>query len=101
MKVKNRHWYQGGGRYLKAEFDVQVIIGAADLKFRTLGKDGVLSRAHDAIDVEWYLSAASNKTACVDVSELGADGLDRIDHPHARVGSKAIDLLMRRFDKRL
>lgn len=53
MKLKNRHWYNTGPRYRRAEFDVQVIIGAADLKFQTLDRHGVLSQSHDSIAVEW------------------------------------------------
>lgn len=101
MKVKNRRWYNGGGHYLKAEFDVQVIVGAADLKFRTLGKDGILSRPHATIDVEWYLSPTPSKMAQVAISELGADGLDQNIRSHTRVSSRASDLLMRRFNRKV
>lgn len=56
MKRKNRHWYNGGPQYLRAEFDMQVLIGPADLKFQTLSKGGVISKDHEGIDVQWAAS---------------------------------------------
>lgn len=54
MKLKNRHWYNRGDRYLQANFDVKVILGAADLKFQLWSKGGrICSRDHDTIDVKW------------------------------------------------
>ena len=54
MKLKNRHWYNRKEKYLRAKFDVKVILGAADLKFQLLTKDRkVISRDHDAIQVRW------------------------------------------------
>ena len=54
MKVKNRHWYSRGERYMRVNFDVRVILGPADVKFRmeSKGRD-VLSEKHDAIQVIW------------------------------------------------
>ncbi|KAK5086586.1 hypothetical protein LTR05_003754 [Lithohypha guttulata] len=102
MKLKNRHWYSGGSQYHRAEFDVQVIVGAADLKFRTLGTEGrTLSRAHDTIDVEWYSSRTSNKVPGAVISELGAEGLDRHIHPPRQAGLKTSDSWLRRFNKKL
>ncbi len=53
MKVKNRHWYNQGPKYLRAEFDVKTVIGPADLKFQVWAKNGICSKDHDAIDVKW------------------------------------------------
>jgi hypothetical protein len=53
MKRKNRHWYNFGPQYYRAEFDMRVIVGAADLKFEMLGKDGVVSKPHNEVDVQW------------------------------------------------
>lgn len=54
MKLKNRHWFQRGEKYLRAKFNIKVILGAADLKFQLQTKDRtVLSNDHDAIDVKW------------------------------------------------
>lgn len=54
MKLKNRHWYQRGEKYLRAKFDIKVILGAADLKFQLQSKtNNVLSKDHDAIQVKW------------------------------------------------
>lgn len=61
MKIKNRHWYNRGPKYSRADFDVQVIVGAADLKFQTLDRNGVLSQSHDTIAVEWV---ATPREAC-------------------------------------
>ena len=54
MKVKNSHWYSRGERYMRVNFDVRVILGPADVKFRmeSKGRD-VLSEEHDAIQVIW------------------------------------------------
>lgn len=54
MKLKNRHWYNSGEKYLRLRFDVKVILGAADLKFQLQSKDRkVLSNDHDPIQVKW------------------------------------------------
>lgn len=54
MKVKNRHWYQRGERYLRVRFNVRVILGAADIKFQLQSKNNVvLNNEHDAIQVRW------------------------------------------------
>lgn len=53
MKKKNRHWYNLGPPYYRAEFDMRVIIGAADLKFEMVGIDGVVSKPHDEVAVQW------------------------------------------------
>ena len=53
MKRKNRHWYNLGPVYYRAEFDMRVIVGAADLKFEMLGMDGVVSKPHNEVEVQW------------------------------------------------
>ena len=54
MERKNRHWYDIGPEYKKAEFLVKVIIGAADLKFQIWTKDNRLCSAdHEDIQVRW------------------------------------------------
>src|SRR5436190_17208288 len=54
LKVKNRHWYNTGERYLRARFDVKVILGSADLKFQLWSKGGrIISRDHEVIAVKW------------------------------------------------
>ena len=68
MKLKNRHWYNAGPQYLRAEFAMQVLIGPADLKFQTFSKDGIISRDHASIDVEWFASA--KKASQPDTAEL-------------------------------
>ena len=56
MKLKNRHWYNRGEKYLRAKFDIKVILGAADLKFQLQSKTkNILSKDHDAIQVKWEL----------------------------------------------
>lgn len=62
MKVKNRHWYNRGDKYLRAKFNIKVILGAADLKFQLQTKDRkILSNDHENIDVKW--EAAKKGTA--------------------------------------
>lgn len=51
MLTKSR--YQFRPQYWRAEFDVKVMIGAADLKFQIWGKDGCMSKDHDEIEVQW------------------------------------------------
>ena len=53
-KEKNRHWYNRGERYMRVNFDIRVILGPADVKFRMESKGReVLSEEHDAIQVNW------------------------------------------------
>lgn len=65
LKLKNRHWYSAGPQYLRAEFDMRVLIGPADLKFQTLSKDGIISRDHAAINVQWSPSSKDANQASV------------------------------------
>ena len=54
MKVKNRHWYNRGERYMRVNFNIRVILGPADVKFRMESKErDVLSEDHDSIQVFW------------------------------------------------
>jgi hypothetical protein len=53
LKLKNRHWYNLGPQYWRAEFKVKILIGAADLRFQLLGKTGTISKKHDDIEVHW------------------------------------------------
>ena len=54
VKMKNRHWYNSGERYMRVRFNIRVILGAADLKFRLQSKNNVvLSHDHDAIQAKW------------------------------------------------
>ena len=54
MKEKNRHWYNRGERYMRVNFNIRVILGPADVKFRMESKGReVLSEDHDAIQVIW------------------------------------------------
>lgn len=50
-KCSNR--YNFAPQYQRAEFDVKVILGAADLKLQIWGKTGQMSRDHDEIEVQW------------------------------------------------
>ena len=54
IKEKNRHWYNRGERYMRVDFNLRVILGAADVKFRMESKSrDVLSDDHDSIQVIW------------------------------------------------
>ena len=54
LKMKNRHWYNAGAEYLRADFDLKVVFGAADIKFQLLTKSGkVISDSHNNIEVKW------------------------------------------------
>lgn len=52
LKLKNRHWYNTKPKYFRAEYEVRAIVGAG-LHFQIWGKDGLLSKDHDQIDVKW------------------------------------------------
>ena len=46
--------YNLGPQYYRAEFDVRIIVGAADVKFQVWGDNNTrLSRDHHDIEVEW------------------------------------------------
>lgn len=52
MKMKNKHWYQTKQPYWLAEFQLKVIVGAADLRFELWDSSGTkCSREHDRITV--------------------------------------------------
>lgn len=52
LKLKNRHWYNRGAKYWRAEYEVRAIIGTG-LKFQIWGRGGLLSKSHDEIAVNW------------------------------------------------
>lgn len=53
---KNRHWYNFGKEYNRADFEVRMITGAG-LRFEVWSKDGLRrSRDHDEIEVEWKVA---------------------------------------------
>lgn len=52
MKLKNRHWYNLGSKYYRAEYEVRAIMGTG-LRFQVWGKDGLLSKDHEEIQVSW------------------------------------------------
>ena len=52
MKRKNRHWYNMGKEYNRAEFEVRMIVGTG-LRFQIWSRDGVRSRDHEEIEVMW------------------------------------------------
>ncbi len=73
MKAKNRHWYSRGPKYLTVEFDVKVIPGAADLRFKICSKAGLTCSAdHEAIDVKWDLPLSEEKKKANNEDESGA-----------------------------
>lgn len=52
MKRKNRHWYNIGKEFNRAEFEVRMLIGAG-LRFEIWSRDGIRSRDHEEIDIKW------------------------------------------------
>jgi len=61
-KLKNRHWYNRGEKYLRLRFNIKVILGAADIRFQLHSKDGqILSGEHNAIQVKWETPARRNE----------------------------------------
>lgn len=54
LKTKNRHWYNFRAKYIRVNFDIKVVLGAADLKFRLVSKGReIISHDHDVIQVKW------------------------------------------------
>lgn len=52
MKRRNRRWYDLQKEYNLAEFEVRLIVGTG-LRFQIWSKDGVRSRDHEEIMVQW------------------------------------------------
>lgn len=52
MKRKNKHWYNLGREYNRAEFEIRMLVGAG-LRFEIWGEDGDRSRGHNEIEVKW------------------------------------------------
>ena len=61
MKRKNRHWYNRGDEYSRAEFDVCFIVGAG-LKFEIRSLDGLRCQANHEIQVQWDPAPAEEQT---------------------------------------
>ena len=63
MKEKNCHWYNRGKRYMRVNFNIRVVLGPADVKFRMESKGRViLSEEHEVIEVVWQpLSEQSSR----------------------------------------
>jgi hypothetical protein len=53
--------YNLGPLYHRAEFELRVLIGAADLKFELWGKNGQMSKNHEEIEVQWNSTAAGTE----------------------------------------
>jgi hypothetical protein len=68
MKRKNRHWYNFAPEYNRAEFDVKVLIGAADVRFQLWGKNGRKSKDHSEIAVKWEPPPQNGATPGADES---------------------------------
>lgn len=102
MKLKNDKWYQRADSYYKAEFDVRVLIGAADLRFQTLDQSGLLSQDHASIDIDWQASQKSVSTNRPDVPELSTAISpigQRAVKSGGRSGFRASEMLMNRFSR--
>lgn len=50
-EVGNR--YNVRRQYYRAEFDMKVLVGPADIRFEIWTKDGMMSKAHEEIEVIW------------------------------------------------
>ncbi len=74
MKRKNRHWYNLGQEYNRAEFEVRILVGAG-LTFEIWSKDGIRSQQHNEIHVDWE-SAEDNMRPSAAIADKG-QGMDR------------------------
>jgi len=66
LKLKNRHWYNFRPQYFRAEFELRILIGPADLRFQIWGKTGQLSRDHEGIEVQWN---PTDKVTVIDIND--------------------------------
>lgn len=41
FKMKNRHWWQSGARYMRVQYEIRVVMGAADITFELCELDQV------------------------------------------------------------
>lgn len=55
FKLKNRHWWNTGKKYHRINYNVKVLIGAADISFE-LWHEGVKVSKDNSIKVEWQAS---------------------------------------------
>ena len=53
LKLKNRHWYNMSRQFIRADFDLKILIGPADLKFQLWGRNRQISKDHEQIVVQW------------------------------------------------
>lgn len=90
IKLKNAKWYQRSDPYYQAEFDVQVLVGSADLKFRTLDKRGVLSQDHNAINVDWHPTPSVVQNPPQGMTELSTNSPTLGPSPHAKGGFRVV-----------
>lgn len=73
-KLKNRHWWERGEKYIRVQFDINVLIGAADLKFQLQSKDKkILSADHNAIRVDWTAHASLTSRENIDMEAYYED----------------------------
>ncbi|KAJ5084562.1 hypothetical protein NUU61_009141 [Penicillium alfredii] len=53
-KLKNRHWYNFKPAFWRANFDVNVVVGAADLRFELWSNETkIRTSGHDPVNVKW------------------------------------------------
>jgi hypothetical protein len=62
VQLANRPRYNFSPQYHRADFDVKIIVGAADLKFQLWGRKGQMSKDHDDIEVMWNPASTEVKS---------------------------------------
>lgn len=69
LKLKNRHWYNFGKQYIRADFTLKIIIGPADMKFQLWGRNKQISRDHEQIAVQWN-PTTTRESMAMDVAKI-------------------------------
>jgi len=62
VEIADRLRYNFSPQYHRADFDVKVIVGAADLKFQLWGRNGQMNKDHEDIEVMWNPASGEGKS---------------------------------------
>ena len=61
--------YNFGKQYHRADFDLRLLVGPADLKFQLWSKNKQLSKDHEEIEVQWNPALTGRQSVCVAENE--------------------------------
>jgi hypothetical protein len=55
---------------MRAQFDLKVLVGSADLQFQLWGTGGKISKDHEEIEVKWYAPTEKGEMSTVIVKDI-------------------------------